>query len=322
MLTIPGMAMLVEVTDDYHERSTLMSYRVFGNSLGVLVGSMMPAWLLVEWGATRAGHARMSWVVAAILLVAGITSVILLRHTPATVAVEAPRRLRAAGLGRQFLLAWANRPFRVLATAHIFILVGTTFMSVANAYFTRYVLQRTDNWLSTFFLLSTVGSLVSMPLWLWVARRHGKKLCYVAGMAGFGLVHLTWALADRTEPYALLVTRALFGGVAAAGLILFAYSMLSDAIRYDYITTGLRREGSFAGLTSLLAIGVFLSLMGYAASTAGAQATQSPLAVRAIYLSFTVVPGVAMLCGILAMRGYRLDERALQEELVGSTSSR
>ncbi len=322
-LTVPGMAMLVEVTDDYHERSTLMSFRVFGNSIGVLLGSTLPAWLLVQWGATREGHARMSWVVAGILVVSGIAAVAVLRQTPRTEPGAETRGSRP-GLAAQFRLAWANRPFRTLAIAHVFVLIGTAVTSLGNAYFTKYVLLRTDGWLGTYYVLATIGMVGSMAAWLWLAKSRGKKFCYIAALIGFGVLHLSWLLATPAEPYLLLVLRALLTGIASGGMILFAYSMLSDAIRLDYIQTGLRREGAFAGLTSLIdklsaaagisGIGLFLSAMGYVASAAGGAATQSPNAVLAIYISFTIVPAVSMLLAVLVMFGYRLDERALDEQ--------
>jgi GPH family glycoside/pentoside/hexuronide:cation symporter len=295
-LTIPGMAMVVEVTDDFHERSTLMSYRVIGNTIGTLAGSTLPAWLLARWGASRTGHIEVSWVVAGIVLLAGLLSVALLRGS-----------VRST----------------VVAIAHIFVLIGTATTSISNAYFTRYILKRSDNWLGNYYLFATIGVVVSMPLWLKVAQTAGKKRCYIASMLGFGLLHLTWFFVGQSEPYALLVTRALLIGVASAGMILFAYSMLSDAIRYDYIQTGLRREGSFAGFTSLIdkvsaaagiaGLGVLMTAMGYAQSTSAGQAPQTDQAIMAIYIGFTIVPAVCMTLGVLWVSGYRLDADDLLE---------
>jgi GPH family glycoside/pentoside/hexuronide:cation symporter len=322
-LTIPGMAMVVEITDDFHERSTLMSYRVIGNTIGTLAGSTLPAWLLARWGASRAGHIEVSWVVAGIVLLAGLLSVALLRDTARSTVVANPPRLRFANLSQQVKLAWNNLPFRLLAIAHIFVLIGTATTSISNAYFTRYILKRSDNWLGNYYLFATIGVVVSMPLWLKLAQTVGKKRCYIASMLGFGLLHLTWFFVGQSEPYTLLVTRALLIGVASAGMILFAYSMLSDAIRYDYIQTGLRREGSFAGFTSLIdkvaaaagiaGLGVLMTAMGYAQSTSAGQAPQTDQAIMAIYIGFTIVPAVCMALGVLAISGYRLDAEDLLE---------
>ena len=322
-LTIPGMAMVVEVTDDFHERSTLMSYRVIGNTIGTLAGSTLPAWLLARWGSSRAGHIDVSWVVAGIVMFAGLLSVALLRGSVRSTLVANPPRLRFANLSQQLKLAWHNHPFRLLAIAHIFVLIGTATTSISNAYFTRYILKRSDNWLGNYYLFATLGVVVSMPLWLKIGQIAGKKRCYIASMLGFGILHLTWFFVAQSEPYALLVTRALLIGVASAGMILFAYSMLSDAIRYDYIQTGLRREGSFAGFTSLIdkvsaaagiaGLGALMTAMGYVQSTSAGQTPQSDQAMMAIYIGFTIVPAVCMVCGVLAISGHRLEAVDLLE---------
>lgn len=322
-LTVPGMAMVVEVSDDFHERSTLMSYRTVGNTLGFLAGSALPAWLLARTGSTREGHIWVAAVVAVIVLVAGVLATWLLIDAPRTRPGNDPPRFRLTDIGSQLQLAWRNRPFRQLASAHIFVLIGTATGTVSNAHFSRYVLQRTDNWLRDYFVFATIGIVCSMPLWLKVARVVGKKSCYVAAMLGFGAVHLSWITAGPNEPYVLMVVRTLLVGVASAGTIMFAYSMLSDAIRYDYIQTGLRREGAFAGFTSLLdklaaaagiaALTTAMSAMGYQSSTTGGQLQQSASAIESIYLGFAIMPAVAMMLGVMCIWRYRLDAADLLE---------
>ncbi len=326
-LTIPGLAMVVEVTDDYHERSTLMSYRVIGNSVGLLLGSTLPAWLLANWGADRIGHIRAAAVVAAIVAVAGVAATLMLLRAPRTESTDNSRRIRLIDFVDQLRVAWHNRPYRLLAIAHVFILMATTTPTVSNAYFTRYVLERTDNWLGTYFMLSISALFIATPIWLRVARALDKKKCYVAAMLGWGLIHLSWLPVTADEPYPLMVARAILSGIAAAGLMLFAYSMLTDAIRYDYILTGQRREGVFAGITSLLdklsmaagiaGTGVLMSAMGYQESSSGGLVTQSETALRAIYIGFAVVPAIAVLGGVVAIWRYRLTPDDLREPVRG-----
>jgi GPH family glycoside/pentoside/hexuronide:cation symporter len=322
-LTIPSIAMLVEATDDYNDRTSLMAWRVFGNSLGVVLGSALPAWLLGHWGATRSGHALMSLVVAAIVLAAVMIGVFFLRHAPQTTpagqfGMPAPRY----GFKEQAKLAWSNRPFRILAIAHIFVLFGTAVTSIGSAYFSKYVLLLPDGYLGTYYMIATVGSVGSMPLWLRLSKAMGKKWTYIAAMAGFGLVHFAWLSAHAGEADWLLFLRALAAGVTSGGVILISYSMLSDAMRYDYIQTGLRREGAFAGFTTLFdklsaaaaiaVMGAFLNAMGYVTSLTG-KAVQPPGAILAIYICLALVPALAMLIAILTLLRYDLDEAALRE---------
>lgn len=322
-LTIPGLAMLVEATDDYHERTGLMAFRVVGNSMGVVLGSTFPAWLLSYWGATREGHSRMSLVVAGLVLVAGMAAVWCLRNAPATVPQAESGKAKAYNLLDQLALAWANMPFRILAITHIFVLFGASITSIGSSYFSKYVLRVGDGWLGTYYMIATAGSLAAMPFWVWASRRLGKKTAYMLAMAAFGALHLAWITARAGEPYPLLATRAVLIGAASAGVILCAYSMMSDAVRYDFIVSGLRREGAFSGFTSLIdklsaaasiaIMGGFLTQMGYVASRAGAAATQPDSAIQAIYICLAIAPALAMLGGILVVSRYSLDESRLLE---------
>ena len=98
---------------------------------------------------------------------------------------------------------------------------------------------------------------------------------------------------------------------------------MSDAVRYDYITSGLRREGAFAGFTTLFdklaaaagiaSMGMFLSGMGYVATTTG-KVPQPDSAILAITLCVTAVPALMMALAIFAIRNYALDEKALIDE--------
>lgn len=315
LLTIPGFAMVVEASPDHHERTRLMAWRVYGNSAGTMLGTTLPGWLLASLGPTRSGHFAMAVVVGAIVLCAALLAVWLLRDAPRTDAGSAARERYS--LKRQALLAWDNRPFRLLAIAHVFLLFGTAIGSAGMAYFSRYVLKAGDGWLGWYFLVATLANLVATPLWVRLSRVIGKKAGYMAAMALYGGMHLLWLTAAEGEGQAMLTLRAALIGTGAAGMILCAYSMLSDAVRYDFLQSGERREGAFAGFTTLFdklsaalalaAMGWFLAAMGYVSSGTGGAATQSESALLAVRLCVSIIPAVALLCAILAISRYDLD---------------
>lgn len=321
LLTIPGFAMVVEASADHHERTRLMAWRVYGNSAGTMLGTTVPGWLLASMGATRGGHFVMALVIGAIVLIATLAAVWLLRDAPRTSAGDAAKERYS--LARQARLAWANRPFRLLALAHIFLLFGTAAGSAGMAYFSRYVLKAGDGWLGSYFLVATIANLVATPAWVWLSRRIGKKAGYMTSMALYGAMHLLWLTAHEGESQVLLGLRAAVIGAAAAGMILCAYSLLSDAVRHDFIQSGERREGAFAGFTTLFdklsaalalaAMGWFLAAMGYVASSGGAAAAQSDSAVLAVRLCVSVVPALALLGAIISVSTYDLDPASLED---------
>ncbi|EJL33971.1 MFS transporter [Novosphingobium sp. AP12] len=325
LLTIPGFAMVVESSSDPHERTRLMAWRTYGNAIGTLIGSTLPAWLLGMTGPTRGGHLLLAVIVGVVVFLTTMLAVRLLRDAPRTqprIAAVAARRNPLSALGYQVKLAWNNRPFRILAIAHVFLLFGTAIGSAALAYFTRSVLGLGDEVLGTYFMMATVTMVLGMTVWVWLSGRIGKKVCYMAALALFGLVQLSWLLASPGESMALVSLRGLASGFAGGGMILCAYALLSDAVRYDYVQSGERREGAFAGFTTLFdklssaaalaAMGVFLGAMGYAPSGSGMAAQQGGRAIMAIMLCESAVPAVAMLGAIVALCFYKLDPAQLE----------
>lgn len=324
LLTIPGFAMVVESSPDHHERTRLMAWRVYGNAIGTLIGTTVPGLILSRMGAGRGAHLAMALVIGAVVLVATLGAVRLLAHAPRSVPPAHPRPFNLAAQAR---LAWTNRPFRLLAITHVFLLFGTAIGSAAMAYFSRYVLQAPDGWISTFFLFSTVAMVASIPVWVRLTAIIGKKAGYMGAMTLYGLISLSWMAAAPQDAQWLTTARALGAGLAGGGTILCAYAMLSDAVRYDYVCSGERREGVFAGFTTLLdklssaaalaAMGAFLSAMGYVSSAMGGPVAQSAQAVRAVALCVGAVPALAMLCGVMAVSRYRLDPASLIEPAAG-----
>lgn len=322
LLTIPGFAMVVEGSADHHERTRLMAWRVFGTSGGTLIGSTLPAMLLAALGTGRSGYLAMALAIGGVVLGAGLLAVVLLRNAPRTVPVEG--LCERYSLVRQTRLAWRNVPFRVLTIAHVFVLFGTAIGSAGMAYFSRYVLRTGDGWLGSYFLFATAGTVVAMPAWVWLTRVIGKKVGYVGSLAGYGLLNLAWLTATPAEGLPLTAARGLAIGTCAGGMILCAYAMLSDAVRYDFVQSGERREGAFAGFTTLFdklsaalalaVMGTFLSAMGYVPSATGSAVPQGPGAILAIRLCVTVIPAIAMAAAAVTVAFYRLDPASLADE--------
>src|SRR5690606_11591762 len=59
---VPYLAMAAEMTDDYHDRSRLVSFRVNGGAIGLLLSSVFGPWLLVWLGGGAKGHQGMAIV--------------------------------------------------------------------------------------------------------------------------------------------------------------------------------------------------------------------------------------------------------------------
>ncbi len=314
---VPYTAVGAEILDDYHERSTLMSFRVYGGSLGLLVAATIAPWLLAAWGGGRAAHGNMGLSLAFIIMACCLISGFCLAERKPTDKFRKPMPVR-----EYIQLAFASGAFGRILIVHIVFQIGVATVVVSTAYFSRYVLQVSDYWLGTFYLAKVAGNLISVPFWLWIARSIDKPKAYMASLAIYGLLNLTWLLSGPNEAMALVVGRMFLVGIGMGGAVLLAYSLLADLIRYDQIKSGLDREGMFSGSVTFIdktslaigtaGIGFLLSAMGYIAGSADT-VSQPDTAIAAIYAGFCVVPGIAALLCIAAMRSYPLTREVVEQ---------
>lgn len=296
---IPYLAMPAEMTSDYHDRSRLMSARTICLTLGILAGGALAPVLVGAFGGGPGGYARMSWVMGAIILGA------MLGCFAGTRGARGTRP--AAGVGHKapgWRSALGNRPFITLIISKFCHLVGAAVSMSSLAFLVTAVLDRPESAMGGFVLASAAGSILSMPVWLTVSRRAGKRATYLAAVACYLPVLLSWLFAAAGEANSLFIARGFLTGMATGGLTLAAQAMLPDTIEHDFARTGLRREAMFSAVYSMaekLASATGPFLLGLVLSAAGGD--------RGIVLAAVLIPAVASLLSAVALLFYGLDRQ-------------
>jgi GPH family glycoside/pentoside/hexuronide:cation symporter len=314
---IPYMAMPAEMTDDYIERSDLMSYRVYAVGLSQIVASVFGPMLLGAFGGGASAYRVMALVFVPIILGSAIACFWLTRDAPATARLAGP----AIPLGVRMRSVVSNKPFLVLILVKFLTLMALGVQSVY-AFFFAHVLQLSDSFLGKFFLVSSLALIVSQPAWLWLLRKVGdKRAVYIIALLISIPAYLSWLWAGPNEPAMLIYVRAAFVGLSGGGAILMGQSLLPDTMEYDFRRTGLRREGVFAGFYTTVeklsgaigvaVVGAILGRAGYVA-THGAAVVQPASAIHAIYLIMGFVPATISALGVIALLFYDLGEARLK----------
>jgi glycoside/pentoside/hexuronide:cation symporter, GPH family len=316
---VPYLAMAAEMTNDYHDRSRLVSFRVNGGALGLLLSSIGGPWLLVFLGGGRMGHQGMALTMAGLILLTSLACYFMTRDAPFTTRTKTVK-LPAF---HQISLVFTNGPLGLLILQKMFWYFGFAINQASLAFFIRYVAQLSDMWLGAYYMILPVGIIASQPFWLRISKVIEKKYASMIAMAIFGTLELSWLLSGPDESKILIVLRLLGLGFGAGGAILLIQSMFNDTIEYDYLRTGQRREGAFTGLFSLTekifsAIGVaafggFLGIMGYISSRGQGVVEQPDSAVSAIGIGFAVVPFCTAIASILVISMYGLSRARLKE---------
>ncbi|MCA9661416.1 MAG: MFS transporter, partial [Myxococcales bacterium] len=256
---VPYIAMPAEMTDDYHETTRLMAYRMALMTLGILIAGAGAPMVIKAVGGGRSGYSAMSWAIAALCMLAMVGSFWGTRRARFTVD-DAPER--GPRLLQQIAAALRNRPFRVLVGAYALQLCAVGSLLATVAYFAEYIVGGGEETVTLLFLALMLPAIVTMPLWLALSRRLGKERCFSLALVLFtaGALSLWWSAG-----MSLAVAASVVGvmGVAYAATQLFPYSMLPDTIALDRRASGRSREGIFTGIWTAVDKGG-LALGGFA----------------------------------------------------------
>ena len=306
---VPFVAMPAEMTDDYDERTRLMTWRVALLALTILLtGATAPAVRDAIGG--RDGYRAMGLLVAVVIVLGVVGSYVGTRSAPVG-RVHAT----AGSLREQLRVVAAARDFRLLLTTFVVQALAVGAMLAGVDYVSRVVLGSSGA--STVLFVCFVGpALLLTPVWARVGERVGKKAGYVAASL-FLAVGAVLLVSMQVVPAVVVYLATALVGVGYAGAQVFPMAMLPDAAAVDAHRTGANRAGVFTGVWTAgetlglaLGPGVFalvLALGGYVSSTEGTVA-QPDSAVNAITLGFSVLPAALVLLSLVWLRGYRLGE--------------
>jgi GPH family glycoside/pentoside/hexuronide:cation symporter len=239
---------------------------------------------------------------AAIVLVPPL----LLRERPEFLGRGAPS---AVGAIRDVL---RNPHARLLLLVNSIEMMGAGVLGVISPFLAEYVLERPDL-IGPLPAVFVVASIASIPLWIRLARRFGKRDTWLAAMVAtafaFGGMFFVGS-GDVTLAVVLLVAAGTAQGCGGT----VGPSILADVIDWDEWSTGERKEGAYSaawGFTLKGAQAVVILLTGWVLQLSGFEpnAEQTPTANLALRSLFAGLPFVCFLVGAALFSRFRLDRR-------------
>jgi GPH family glycoside/pentoside/hexuronide:cation symporter len=300
---VPYVAMPAEITDDYDERTRLMTWRVAVLALAILVsGGASPA--IRDAFGPEWGYRAVGFFVAALIALGAYGAWRGTRAAPVRDVVVPPTTL-----SDQLRLIRSDRPFRVLLTTFVLQALATGAMLAGVDYVSRWVIG-TPAAASLLFACFVAPALVVTPLWQRYGTARDKKRGYVLAslLLGGGALLL---LGARSLPEVAVYAIVAVVGVGYAGAQMFPMAMLPDVASRTGesrtrvgLYTGVWTAGETLGLA--LGPGVYAAVLatgGYVSSV-GSTATQPDSALTAIVVGFSLVPAVLVGLSLLALRPF------------------
>ncbi|MFD1811914.1 MFS transporter [Rhodococcus gannanensis] len=311
LFQVPYIALPAELTEDYLERSRLMSWRVALLGVAILLfGAGGPA-LREIGGGGRTGYLVMG-IVAGVILGLGMLAAWSIAPRGQARAAESSA---AHGFSDTFAAVRASAPFRVLLLTFALQALATGTMLGAAQYVATYLLD-SEGAVSVLFAALVGPAVAVMPLWMRLVRDWGKQRTFLLASALFlGATIALLGLFAGAGPWIYPVVA--LAGIGYAGMQMLPMSMLPDVITdHEQQTGGSVRAGAFSGVwtaaeTAAMALGpavvlVILAATGFTSSSGDDVVTQSDTALAGITVAFTVVPAALVAVSMVVLRRYRL----------------
>jgi GPH family glycoside/pentoside/hexuronide:cation symporter len=322
-LIIPHLAFGAELTASYHDRTRLFGWRHAIWSAGGIAA------LLAVWRFTSGEHAPRQVaidqaVVASVLTAVGAAVAVLLLRERDSSAVRA-----AATPWSAYLDVLRNPHARLILIVYLIENIGAATITTLTQFVARYVIGRPEL-TSVFICCYFVPTLFSVPLWVWLSRRYGKKNLWQFSMWVTGLSFGSLFFVGQGSVLLLVVIAVVAGTAGGCGAVV-GPSVQADCIDWDEYVTGERKEGAYFaawnfalkasfGITSLWT-GLALEFSGFQPNVEQSDTTQ--LALRTMV---SLVPLACYAVGAFLFARFGLGElqhaeirRALDERTAAST---
>lgn len=274
VLSVPYVAMGLELSTDYDERTRVQAWKGYISAIGFA----MAPWFY--WFCTRdifpnvvEGAKVLSVVVGVVIIAGAAATVMFCREQTAAL------HQKKIAIWPALKLTFRNKPFLLLQGATVFLMFSISCGSTVGFYLNIDYVCRGDEKFGA--LLGGVAGTVVMFmtyvgtfLGVWLSTHLGKRTVGLIGLAlvlvGGGLVSIFLAPEYSWMPWVpreyhpwFTMIPGLIINLGLQGCNLVFSSMLADVCDEDEISTGLRREGAYVAVSTVInrVLGILLILV-------------------------------------------------------------
>ena len=315
-INIPYGALTPEITNDYHQRTVLNGWRMSFAVVGSFVGAAAILPLVKLFGGGPAGWNGMGLAIGAVIALSTLVVVVTIDERPLTSRPSISLR----AILRSYREVLTQRTFLLALLPWALHITGINVIQGALLYYFRVIYQ--DEGAFQIALPILLGSaIVSIPAWVMISKRIGKRASYNIGMSIFAISVITFFAIGHTEgPIVAYIVMAI-AGTGFATQYVMPFAILPDVVDADYAETGVKREGVYYGLwtfASKLGQAVALNLTGWVLhlanySEGAPPIAQPPSALMGIRLLTGPIPALFFGIGVVVLRRYPITpQRYLQ----------
>ena len=347
---VPYMSWGADLTDDYHERTSLRAYSYVFGQVGMLIGMVLPT-IIVDWAMNIGKTTQQSWQLvgmfcgisagAALLISAlSVKNTDMAKDDPELIRMRAEKKAesekyhgvhplkRAIMILKEFASILKLKPMRYLLAASMLYLIANTLFSSDRVFFMTYNMGMSQKEISFIMLVITFSGIIFVPFISALSRRTDKKTVFMAGIGLAGVMMMAMR-AVRIDGLGGIVAVSLMYSVANTCYWQLMPSMIYDIAEIEEMESGESHAGaviSFQALSESVCIAIGLQILGIILELSGFdESLPSPLlaggneallqpesALTWVSNSFTLLPGIFMVLVGVVMLGYPVTEKSLE----------
>jgi Na+/melibiose symporter-like transporter len=277
---IPSSALIPELTANYDERTSFVSYRVFFGWYGGLTMATLAFLVFMRPDAAHKvgqlnpiGYSHYGFVAAVIMFTAILVSAAGTHRFIPLFRAPPPRALSLRQYGREMIATLNNRAFLITILAAIPFQLATGLVFALNFYINTFFWKFDNRQIAvlTFALFFAVflAFLIAPAISKWLGKKVAAIVMFTVGTVINSvplILGLIGVLAAKPSGglVALIFCFTAIGPAFAIGASIMLLSMVADIVEHSEITTGRRSEGLFFAGSSFMAkaasgLGLFAS---------------------------------------------------------------
>ncbi|MFO1487910.1 MAG: glycoside-pentoside-hexuronide (GPH):cation symporter [Verrucomicrobiota bacterium] len=308
-INTPVTSILSTLTTSPQERITLMTFRMFGSKLGVLLVNLTALKLVAFFGQ---GDDRKGYMLT--LPVFAVFSILLFLLAFRNLKEVVPQEKKIQPILGTFGALKGNWPWFIIFFSSFFFWVGFIARVSVVPYFFEYNLHRKD--LTSLAYSLDFVSLATAFLLPWFCKITSKTAAWGWGLAMMiaGQLVLYFGMASN-HSIPLIMTGWVIGFLGSGMAMAIPFSILSDSVDYGEWKTGIRAAGLLTAVGAAFCLKAGAGLGGaiplWIMGTNGYQPNteQTPAALKAIEFGIVWLPAICLTLSLLPVFFYRRFER-------------
>jgi glycoside/pentoside/hexuronide:cation symporter, GPH family len=307
-VNIPYLSLSPELTPDYNERSSLNGYRSGFAVIGTLLGAGAALPIVALAPDKNMGFVLMGTVFGGVMLVSALVTIITVKEPAGA------RPANTMGFVKTYTQVFKNRPYKLILLTYILQILALTIVSAIAIYYFKYVLAA-ESMTTVAMIILILTAMLFIPISVVMSKKVGKKLSYATGFIVMAVSLMVLFFFGHILGMTFTLVMMFFIGLGMGFTYAMPYSIVADAIEYDYLCTGERREGAFLGVwtwglkigqaLAIFVMGMILDVMGYVANLM----PQAPSALLGIRLFLGPISACIFIIAAVVLSVYPITEQ-------------